>query len=171
MDLVDEEDRALRRVGEEGHDVHLLVERRAARDAQLDAELVVQHGRERGLAQAGRAVEEDVRQRLAPLPRGGQADLEPLGDGPLPDHFREPLRAKLLVDGIGWSRLGGCVEEPVRRLVGAPWIVGFRIGVSSSVSWHARVRRHLAPVSPRGRRRAQRLLSTLQIDRFYHIGD
>ncbi len=42
MDLVDEEDRALRRVGQEGHDVHLLVEGGPARDVQLDAQLVVQ---------------------------------------------------------------------------------------------------------------------------------
>ena len=81
VDLVDEEDRALRRVGQVGHHVHLLVERRAAGHVQLDAQLVVQHGGERGLAQARGAVEEDVRQRLAPLAGGQKGDRQPLGDG------------------------------------------------------------------------------------------
>ena len=64
MDLVNEEDRALGRVGEEGHDVHFLVERRAACDVELDAQLIVEDGGERRLAQAGRAVEEDMGKRL-----------------------------------------------------------------------------------------------------------
>ena len=93
MDLVDEEDRAFGGVGQEGHDVHLLVEGRAARDVELDAQLVVQDRGEGRLAQAGRPVEEDVGQRLAPFLGGGQADLEPLGDGTLADDFGEALRA------------------------------------------------------------------------------
>ena len=75
-------------VGQVGHHVHLLVERRAAGHVQLDAQLVVQDGRERGLAQPRRAVEEDVRQRLAPLPRRRQRDRQPLGDAPLADRPR-----------------------------------------------------------------------------------
>ena len=51
MDLVDEEDRAFGGVGEKRHDVHLLVECCAARDTELDAELVVEHGGKRRLAQ------------------------------------------------------------------------------------------------------------------------
>ena len=73
VDLVDEEDRALRRVRQIGHHVHLLVERGSTRHVQLDAQLVVQDAGEGRLAQAGRAIEEDVRQRLAALlsrPRG-----------------------------------------------------------------------------------------------------
>ncbi len=92
MDLVDEQDRALRGVGQEGHDVHLLVEGRAAGDVELDAQLVVQDRGERRLAQSGWSVEEDVRQRLAPFPGGRQADLQPLGDGALADDLAQPLR-------------------------------------------------------------------------------
>ena len=61
VDLVDEEDRALGRVGQVGHDVHLLVERGAAGDVELDPQLIVKHRREGRLAQAGRAVEQDMR--------------------------------------------------------------------------------------------------------------
>ena len=110
MDLVDKEDRAFRGIGQEGHHVHLLVEGGPAGDVELDAQLVVQDRGEGRLAQPGRPVEEDMGQGLAPLLGGGQADRQPLGDGALADDFREPLRPKLLVDGIE----GSCLDRPIR---------------------------------------------------------
>ena len=131
MDLVDEEDRALRRVGQEGHDVHLLVEGRPARDVQLDPQLVVQDRGEGRLAQPGRTVEEDVGQRLAALLGRGQADRQPLGDGALADHLGQALRAELLVDRIGGAPSAGRLVRTLRRArpspPGSPLIVGSRI--------------------------------------------
>ena len=107
VDLVDEEDRALGRVREVGHHVHLLVERRPAGDIQLDPKLVVQDHGEGRLAQPRRPIEEDMGQGLAPLLRRGQADGQPFGHGALADHFGEPLGAEFLVrvDGPYLGRL------------------------------------------------------------------
>ena len=44
----------------------------------------MEHGCEGGLAETRGAVEEDMRQGLAAFPRGGEADLESLGDGRWP---------------------------------------------------------------------------------------
>ena len=122
MDLVDEEDRAFGRVGQVGHDVHLLVERRPARDVQLDAQLVVQDGRERRLAQAraGR------RRGCAAAARPASCAAARLiasrsATARWPMTSREPLRAELLVDRIGRPRarsacLGGGSSFPRRSL-------------------------------------------------------
>ena len=117
MDLVDEEDRAFGGVGQEGHDVHLLVEGRAARDVELDTQLVVQDGGEGRLAEAGGTVEEDVGQGLAPFLGGGQADRQALGDGALADDLAEALRPELLVDRVGRGIVRtSAFGEPPRRL-------------------------------------------------------
>ena len=118
VNLVNEQDRPFGRIGQIGHHVHLLVERRAAGHVQLDAQLVVQHGGERGLAQPGRAVKENVRQRLAPLAGGQKRDRQPLGDGTLANDLAQPLRTKLLIGGIDGSRPPRLVRgspQPARR--------------------------------------------------------
>ena len=51
-------------------------------------------GGERRLAQARRAVEQDVPQRIAPLAGGVDGDLQPGIDLALPDHVAHPLRAQ-----------------------------------------------------------------------------
>jgi hypothetical protein len=56
------------------------------------AEFVGQDGGEGGLAQAGRAVEEDVRHRLLEFAAGFEDDAKPLDDRFLPDHFPKPAR-------------------------------------------------------------------------------
>ena len=104
VDLINEEDGALRRVGEVRHDIHLLVESRAAGHVQLDSQLIVQHGRESRLAQPGRAVEEDMGQGLAPLRAAISAMAEALGHGPLADDLVQPLRTKLFIDRIDHPR-------------------------------------------------------------------
>ena len=69
------------------------------------AEFVGQHGGEGRLAEAGRAVEEDVRQRLLELPAGVEDDAEPLHDRLLADDFAQPARPQggvaLLVVVVG----------------------------------------------------------------------
>ena len=56
------------------------------------AQLVGQHGGEGGLAEAGRAVEEDVRQRFLELAAGVEDDAQPLHDRLLADDLAQPAR-------------------------------------------------------------------------------
>ena len=168
MDLVDEEDRPSDGVGQKRHDVHLLVERRPARDIELDAELVVQHGGERRLAQAGGAVEEDMRQRLAALVRGSQADLQPFGDGTLADHSHSRCGRSFSSPGSEVAARLSCLEADRRSSAfHESWAHASRrpprllLIEESETAW--------SRLS--GQRGALQLLSTLQIDRFYHIGN
>ena len=68
VDLVDEEHVAVVEVGEDRGEVAGAFERRAARDPQADFELGGDDARQRGLAEPGRAGEQDVVDRL-PAPR------------------------------------------------------------------------------------------------------
>ena len=74
-------------VGEERQQVGRLGEGRAAGHLDGSAEFVRQHGGEGGLAEAGRAVEEDVAERLLQLLAGVDGDAEPLHDRLLADDF------------------------------------------------------------------------------------
>ena len=69
MDLVDEQDVAFVEGREHGGQVAWPLDGRAARVADVDAELAGDDRRERRLAEAGRAVEEDVVGGLSPAPR------------------------------------------------------------------------------------------------------
>ena len=60
MDLVEEENLALAQVGEDGCQITLDLQGGAGRLLEADVELVGDDGGQRGLAQAGRAEEEDV---------------------------------------------------------------------------------------------------------------
>ncbi len=73
VDLVDEQDIALLQIGQQGGKVAGLFDGRAAGDADLHAHLVGDDAGQRGLAQARRAVEQDVVHRLA-APLGSFAD-------------------------------------------------------------------------------------------------
>jgi len=64
------------------------------RGADRDAHLVGNDVGERGLAEAGRAVQQDVIERLAPLLRGGDRHLEVLADAILADVLVERARAQ-----------------------------------------------------------------------------
>ena len=79
-------------VGQERQQVGRLGQGGAAGHLDRGAELVGQHGGEGGLAQAGRAVEEDVRHRLLELLAGVEDDAQPLHDGFLADDFAQPAR-------------------------------------------------------------------------------
>ena len=78
VDLVDEEDVARLERGEDRRDV-LLLERRAGDRAEADAELLADDLRERRLAEARRAGEQHVVERLAraPWPRRARSAAAP----------------------------------------------------------------------------------------------
>ncbi len=169
MDLVDEEDRALGRVGQERHDVHLLVERRTACDVELDAELVVQARSRtsscpgRGVRRRGYAGSGSPRFRAAARLISSRSATA-----------RWPITSESRC-GRSFSSTGSATRrsagfESGSSSLGPPWIVVLRIVRSSSVS---RVRavemtsRRIRPEVKLG----ERFLSTLLIDRFYHIGD
>ena len=73
VDLVDEQDVALLEAGEDRGEVARPLDRRAGRVADVHAELAGDDRRERRLAEAGRAVEEDVVRRLSPRLRARSA--------------------------------------------------------------------------------------------------
>ena len=87
VDFVDEQDRAFLGVGEIGQQVLRRGERGAAGDLQRHAQLARDARGERRLAEAGRAVEQDVAQRLLALAGGVDGDRQPLGHFALADHL------------------------------------------------------------------------------------
>ena len=94
VDLVDEQDRALLGVGEIGEQVLGRGEGGAAGDLQRDAQVARDAGGEGRLAEAGRAVEQDVAERLLAFAGGVDGDLQPLGHLALADHLAHVLRAE-----------------------------------------------------------------------------
>ncbi len=100
VDLVEEEHLFGLEVGEDGGHVALDLQGGAAGLLEADVELVGDDGRERGLAEAGRAEEENVVEGLAARFGGLEGDRELfLGLG-LADEFGEALGAQLELDGI-----------------------------------------------------------------------
>lgn len=85
VDLVDEQDIARADVAQQAHYVALFGQGRAGADADGGVHLVGDDVGQRRLAQAGRAVKEDVIQRLAALPGGRNGDRQLLLDVGLPD--------------------------------------------------------------------------------------
>mgnify|MGYP003370841034 CR=1 FL=1 len=74
VDLVDEQHVPFLQVGEQRRQVAGLFDGRAGRDADLDAHLLGDDARQRGLAQTRRAVQQDVVHRFAALLRRPQID-------------------------------------------------------------------------------------------------
>src|SRR5262249_43981740 len=100
VDLVDEEDVARLERRQDGGDVALPLERRAGDLAEADAELAPHDLRERRLAEARRAREQQVVERLAARLRRVERDRELLLDALLPDEVverRRPQRALQLL--------------------------------------------------------------------------
>ena len=98
VDLVDEEDAAGLQRGEEGGDVGLALERRARGLHHRHPHLGGDDVGEGGLAEAGRAGEEDVVERLAAAPRGLDEDRQLLGDLLLVDEVGKGRRAQRAVE-------------------------------------------------------------------------
>ena len=87
VDFVDEQDRAFLGVGEVRQQVLRGGQGRAAGDLQRNAQIARDARGERRLAEAGRAIEQDVAQRLLALAGGVDGDRQPLGHLPLADHL------------------------------------------------------------------------------------
>src|SRR4029453_5154380 len=98
VDLVDEEHVAGLDVREQPGQVGAPLQHRAARGAELRAHLARHDARQRGLPEPGRAVEEQVVERLAPLARRGDEDREVLAQLLLADHLVEGPRAEALLE-------------------------------------------------------------------------
>ena len=92
--LVDEEDVALLQIGQQGSEVAGLFDGRAAGDADLHPHLVGDDARQRGLAQARGAIEQDVIHGLAAPLGGFQIDFQVLLDLVLSDVVLQMLRAE-----------------------------------------------------------------------------
>ena len=94
MDLVDEQHVALIELGDQRGELALVLDGRARGEHQIDAELLGQDVRQRGLAEAGRTAEEHVIERLLALRGGLHEHLEVLLDLVLPDEVVEARRAQ-----------------------------------------------------------------------------
>ena len=100
MDLVDEEHVVLLEVREDGGEVAGALDGGAGGDAHGDAHLGGDDVGERGLAEAGRAVEEQVVERLAALLGGVDGDAEVVLELLLADELVEAPGAKGDVDRL-----------------------------------------------------------------------
>ena len=94
MDLINEEHIALLQIGQQGGKVAGLLNGRAAGDADLHPHLVGDDARQRGLAQARGAIEQDVIHGLAAPLGGFQINFQVLFDLVLSDVVLQMLRAK-----------------------------------------------------------------------------
>ena len=103
VDLIDEEDAARLQRGEEGGDVGLALQRRAGGLHQRHAHLLGDDVGQRGLAEAGRAGEQHVVERLFAPARGLDEDRQLLGD-------------LLLVDEIGQGAADAASGRGPRRV-------------------------------------------------------
>ena len=92
--FVDEENVTRLEVGHHRREIAGALDHRARGRPDRHAQLVRDHIREGRLAEAGRTVEQDVIERFAPLPRGGDRHLEVLADTVLPDVLVERPRAQ-----------------------------------------------------------------------------
>ncbi len=76
MDLVDEEDLAVLNAAEDAREIEFLLQHGAGSLREGNVEFLRDDGTERGLAQTGWPVKQYVVERLTPLPRGVNRDLQ-----------------------------------------------------------------------------------------------
>ena len=100
VDLVDEEHVPLVQVGQDRREVAAPLDRRAAGQLDLHAQLVRDDVGERRLAEAGRAVQQDVVERLPAHLGGGDKDGEVFLHLLLPDVIGHRLGAEGVLLGV-----------------------------------------------------------------------
>ncbi len=105
MDLVDEQDVAVLEVGQKRGEIARLGDHRARSGAETNAHLAREDSGERGLAEARRAVEQDMVERLSATLRCVDEDAQVLARALLADELVEALGPKRQV-GV----LGACVR-------------------------------------------------------------
>ena len=116
MDLVDEQHVARLEIGEQRREVARALEHRPGGLAQVDAQLVRDDVRQRGLAEARRAEQQHVVERFAAPLRGVDEDAELLADLLLPDVFVEAAGAQRALDDV-FLRAGAPGGDDARQLV------------------------------------------------------
>ena len=111
VDLVDEEHVVRLEVGQQRREIAGALEHGARGMAQIHAELVRDHVRERRLAEARRPEQQHVVERFAALPCGLDEDRELAADFLLPDVFVECLRPQRALERLFLRRSRrGCDE-------------------------------------------------------------
>ena len=106
VDLVDEQHVARFEIGEQGRKVAGLGDDGAGGGAEADAHLAAEDLRQRGLAEAGRAGEQDVVERIAAIAGGGDEDFQ-VGLGRLlAGEIVERRRPQRAVDRLAGLALG-----------------------------------------------------------------
>ena len=140
VDLVDEEHGARLQRRQERGDVALALQRRAGGLDERHPELGGDDLGERGLAQAGRAGEQDVVQRLLARGRPRAATPQLLAQRLLADELVQPLRAQRDVEVV-LGLLAGVVDEvdargadAHRRAPRSAWAIRSSGGVPSGAS-------------------------------------
>ncbi len=119
MHLVDEEHLVRLQVAHHCRKIPRPLDHRAGRGANRHPHLYRNHVRERGLAEPGGAVEEDVIERLPPPPGGADRNLQVLPQPVLPDVLVERARTEpFLVLGV-FVRSGGSDQTFVNHERGA----------------------------------------------------
>ncbi len=106
MDFVDEQHVALFEIGQQRREIAGLGDHRARCGAKADAEFARDDLRQRGLAEPGRADEQHVIERLLPLARGIDEDLQIGARLRLADEFGQLLRTQRGVADIVGAALG-----------------------------------------------------------------
>ena len=106
MDFVDEQHVALFEIGQQRREIAGLGDHRTRSGAEADAEFARHDLRQRGLAEAGRADEQHVVERLAALARGLDEDREIVARLRLADELGQQLRAQRGVADIVGAALG-----------------------------------------------------------------
>ena len=119
VQLVDEEDAARLERGQERGDVALALERRAGGLHERDVELGGEDLGQRGLAEAGRAGEQDVVERLAARGRGLERDRQLLAQRGLADELLEAPRAQRAVELLVGEQGGRCLDAVAVAVTGA----------------------------------------------------
>ncbi len=131
MDLIDEQHIVALQVRQQRCQVSRPFQHRPAGLAQVHLHFVRDDVCERGLAQAGRAEQQHMVERLGSATRGLDEDLELLADALLSDVFGQPLRAQRALDRLLVGRgCRGCDQAFVVHL--ALFVVHIGWGSSSS---------------------------------------
>ena len=100
MDLVDEQNIVGFEVGEQRREIARPLQHRTRGLAQIDAHLLGDDVRQRGLAQPRRAEQQHMVERLAPMARGLDEDFELTADLLLADVFGELLGAQRALERL-----------------------------------------------------------------------
>ena len=119
VDLVDEQHVARVQVREDGGQIARPLDGRAAGDADVVAHLRGDDARQRGLAQAGRAVEQDVVQRLVPGDGGLHVDRQALLQLVLAEVLRQGMGAQRKLRVVLFLAVAGG-DDPFLVVHGSP---------------------------------------------------